>query len=174
MMSDRFGPWAPFQAEPGRVIRAYNGVHLAEACLTGGWERRNEHPPPAGRRSHVGPRSGRKAAERGLRGVVETLRRSLCRPGYVSEPHSGYRMAQKWRRGALPSPVISKPDSRLADRFLPGMKKAPQPILADSLRCLVSLFLPFGGQNDQQVNSIHYAHYGTSPNFPESAQRCAP
>jgi hypothetical protein len=77
-----------------------------------------------------------------------------CRSRYVTEPRPGYRRVQVFRRGPLPSPVAPLLDTRLVD-LLPGMKKAPQPILVDVLGCLVSLFLPRGGQYDQR---IHYAH----------------
>ncbi len=55
------------------------------------------------------------------------------------------------RRVHLPCSLPSSPITRLADRFLPGNKKAPQIVFADSLRCLVSLFLPYGGQYDQRI-----------------------
>jgi hypothetical protein len=75
---------------------------------------------------------------------------------YDSEHTSGYRWVQKLGRGLLPSPLAPDFYTRLADRFLPDTKKAPQHVLTDSLRCLVDLFLPCGGQYDQRM---YYAQY---------------
>jgi len=71
--------------------------------------------------------------------------------GYASVLISGYGLAQRLGRGHPPSSFTSGPDTRLVDRFLPGNKKAPQHVFADSLRCLVSLLLPRGGQYDQRI-----------------------
>jgi hypothetical protein len=65
------------------------------------------------------------------------------------------------RRVSLPYSSSLRPVTRLADRFLPGNKKAPQIVFADSLRCHVSLFLPYGGQYDQRIYYTHLfmGHY---------------
>ncbi len=147
------------------IVTYHRAVRASQGKACGGAQAQQRTPPA----HHLYARDGMDDVPI-IHGWMEGACSELDKTTQVSAPEllqtfslretiAASMLASGNRRVLLPYSSPMRSITRLVDRFLPGKKKAPQLVLSDSLRCLASLFLPRGGQNDQQPNSTKNAGY---------------